>query len=122
MIYGTNNYPTRIAGNAISATKSIVVDSDERLKENINGVDTKEMTDFIKNIDVKTFNYIGDNAECIGVIAQQVQEANPDIAKFLVFENEDTYLGVKAADLVFPLIATVQNLIAKVEELAEKAE
>lgn len=117
LIYGTNNLPTRIAGNAISATKTITVDSDRRLKENINGVDADTMVDFIKNIDVKTFNYIGDNAECIGVIAQELQEVNPDIAKYLVSENEEGYLGVKAADLVFPLIATVQKLAKEIEEL-----
>ena len=117
LIYGTNNLPTRIAGNAISATKTITVDSDRRLKENINGVDADTMVDFIKNIDVKTFNYIGDNAECIGVIAQELQEVNPDIAKYLVSENEEGYLGVKAADLVFPLIVAVQKLAKEIEEL-----
>ena len=117
LIYGSINLPTRIAGNAISATKTITVDSDRRLKENIKGVDADTMVDFIKNIDVKTFNYIGDDEECIGVIAQELQAVNPEIAKYFVSENEKGYLGVKAADLVFPLIATVQKLAKEIEEL-----
>ena len=117
LVYGSNNLPTRIAGSAISATKSITVDSDERLKENIKSADKGDMIAFIKNIDVKTFNYIGDNNECIGAIAQEVQKANPDIAKYIVFEGEDGYLGVKVADLVFPLIAAVQELQKQVDEL-----
>ena len=34
-MFGSNRAPTRLAGSAISATKSITVDSDERLKENV---------------------------------------------------------------------------------------
>ena len=120
LIYGSNNLPTRIAGNAISATKTITVDSDERLKENIKAVDADKMAEFIKKIDVKTFNYIGNDVECIGAIAQQVQAADSEIAKYLVTENEDKYFGLKVADLVFPLIATVQKLAKEVEELKNK--
>lgn len=120
LIYGSNNLPTRIAGNAISATKTITVDSDERLKENIKAVDADKMAEFIKKIDVKTFNYIGNDVECIGAIAQQVQAADPEIAKYLVSEAEDGFLSVKIADLVFPLISTVQKLAKEVEELKNK--
>lgn len=117
LIYGSNNLPTRIAGNAISATKTITVDSDERLKENIEAVDADKMAEFIKKIDVKTFNYIGNDEKCIGAIAQQVQAADPEIAKCLVSEAEDGFLSVKIADLVFPLIATVQKLAQEVDAL-----
>lgn len=117
LVFGSNNLPTRIAGSAISATKTIVVDSDERLKENIAPVNVGEMVDFIKNLDVKSFNYIGNDEDCIGVIAQQAQEANPAVAKYLVSENEEGYLGVKAADIVFPLVVAVQELAKEVETL-----
>lgn len=120
LVFGSNNLPSRIAGSAISATQTIQVDSDERLKENIKDVDPDKMAEFIKNIDVKTFNYIGNEAECIGAIAQQVQAADPEVAKYLVSEAEDGFLSVKVSDLVFPLIATVQKLAAEVEELKNR--
>ena len=113
----TNNRETMIAGSKVYSKTTISVSSDRRLKENICEVDVDKMAEFIKKIDVKTFNYIGKADECIGVIAQEVQEADPEVAKYLVSEAEDGFLIVKVADLVFPLIATVQKLAQKVEEL-----
>ena len=120
MVFGTNNYPTRIAGNAITATQTIQVDSDERLKENIEAVDPGKCADFINGINVKTFNYIGNDAPCMGVIAQDIQKG--ELAKFFVSTTpgEGGYLAVKAADLVFPLIVAVQELTQKVAALEGK--
>ena len=113
----TNNRQTMIAGSAIFSKTTISVSSDERLKENIKPVDTGKMIDFIKGIDVKTFNYLGNDTKCIGVIAQEIEKNDPDVAKLFVSENGDGYLAVKAADLVFPLIATVQKLSEEIEQL-----
>lgn len=113
----SNNLPTNICGSAINASKTISVSSDERLKENINPVNVDNMIDFIKDIKVRRFNYIGNDRECIGAIAQQLLEANPEVAKYLVSKDEEGYLSVKIADLVFPLIVTVQELIKKVEKI-----
>ena len=117
LIFGSNNLPTRIGGTAITATQTIQVDSDERLKENIEAVDPGKCADFINGINVKTFNYIGNDVPCMGVIAQDIQ--NSDLAKFFVSTQpeDEGYLAVKAADLVFPLIATVQELSRKVAML-----
>lgn len=118
LVFGSNSIPTRIAGSAISATKTISVDSDERLKENIEHVDVDECTRFINGLDVKTFNYIGDDDPCIGVIAQEVNEL--DMADKFVIQGDDGYYSVKAADLVFPLIATVQKLTREIELLKNR--
>lgn len=109
----SNNLPTNICGSAINASKTISVSSDERLKENIKDVDGKSMIDFIKALDVKSYNYIGNDRECIGVIAQQLQKVNPEIAKLFVSQGADGYLTVKISDLVFPLILAVQELLKK---------
>ena len=116
----TNNRETMIAGSKVYSKTTISVSSDRRLKENICEVDVDKMAEFIKKIDVKTFNYIGKADECIGVIAQEVQAADLEVAKYLVSEAEDGFLTVKVADLVVPLIATVQKLAAEVEELKNK--
>lgn len=113
----TNNRQTMIAGSAIYSKTTISVSSDRRLKENIEEVSADDMTKFINGLDIKSFNYIGNDEPCIGVIAQEVIEADPELAKCFVRQDEEGYYSVKAADLVFPLIATVQKLAREVEEL-----
>ena len=53
----------------------------------------------------------------MGVIAQDLQ--NSELANYFVFTQpgEEGYLAIKAADLVFPLIAAVQKLATEVESL-----
>ena len=94
-----------------------VVSSDSRLKEGIQQLPVDELADFIKGIKLVKYNYIGDDKERIGVIAQQLQEVNPELAKYFVNEQESGYLGLSVADLVFPLIAAVRSLQQRVEEL-----
>lgn len=122
LVYGSNSMPTRIAGNAISATKTITVDSDRSLKENIADVndDNPDITaadclNFIDALEVKTYNYKGDSEECIGVIAQDI-EGSP-LAKYLVRTTAEGKKAVKVADLVFPLIVAVQALSDHVKRL-----
>jgi hypothetical protein len=117
---------TYYCGNAnfrwkgIYSAANVNVSSDERLKENIEPVDVDEAVKLINDIDIKSFNYIGDDRPCIGVIAQDIIEVSPEIAKFIVEQDEDGYYGVKTSDLVFPLIATVQKLTKEIEELKAK--
>lgn len=67
---------------------------------------------------IKSCSYIGDDAPCIGVITQEVNEL--DMADKFVVQGPDGYYSVKAADLVFPLIATVQKLAQEVEMLKNR--
>lgn len=116
----TNNRQTMIAGSKIYSKQTINVSSDERLKENIEFADTEECADFINNLDIKTFNYIGDNIPCIGVIAQDLRGTKFEDFFVTKQPGEEGYLAVKAADLVFPLIAAVQKLSDEVEYLKAK--
>ena len=118
LVFGSNSIPTRLSGSAISATKSITVDSDERLKENIEPANIDECERFINGFNVKTFNYIGDDAHCIGVIAKEVNEL--DMADKFAVQGPDGYYSVKASDLIFPLIATVQKLSEEGEMLKNR--
>ena len=49
-------------------------------------------------------------------------KADKEIANYLVDvdDSEEHYLSVKPADLVFPLIATVQQLKKEIEELKKQ--
>ena len=113
----SNNVQTMIAGSAIYSKVAISVSSDERVKENIAPVDAQSCIDFINAIDVKTFNYKDNETPCVGVIAQQLEKASPELAKRLVTKDENGMLGVKTSDLVFPLIVAVQALSARVADL-----
>lgn len=114
----TNNRETMIAGSAIYSKVQISVSSDERLKENIKAAPTYDLVKFVENLDIKTFNYIGnEEEENIGVIAQELIKENPDLAKYFVRQDENGYYSVKTADLVFPLIVAVQELAKEIEQL-----
>lgn len=113
----TNNRETMIAGSKIYSKTTISVSSDRRLKENIEDVSAEDMAAIVKGLDIKTFNYIGNDEPCIGVIAQELAESCPAYANYFLRQDENGYFSVKAADLVFPLIATVQKLAKEIEEL-----
>lgn len=98
--------------------------SDERLKRNIDRLvfdeDREDFMNFINNLPVAFYNYKTDpedDPKRIGLIAQDVLAANPTLAKFFVDEDENGMLGLKPADLVFPLIVAVQYLAKEVEKL-----
>lgn len=96
------------------------VSSDERLKRNIADLDGDSLANFINKLNVISYNYKDDEEDAIakiGLTTQNVQQADADIAKFFVEENEDGYYSLRPSDLVFPLIATVQKLTKEVEEL-----
>ena len=120
MTLATNNLPTMIAGSKIYSKQTIQVSSDERLKENIEYADPDECLEFINDLEVKTFNYKGSDIPCIGVIAQDLQGGKFEKFFVSVQPGEEGYLAVKAADLVFPLIAAVQNLSAEIDYLKAK--
>lgn len=106
----------------IYANNAVNVASDMRLKRDITSMSNDELADFINKLDVVSYNYIDDAEDeqtRIGLIAQNVQEADADIAKFFISEDEEGMLSMKAADLVFPLVAAVQRLSAKVDELSK---
>lgn len=115
MMISSNNVPTRICGSSISATKSITVDSDRTLKENIADVNPADCLNLIDALDVKTYNYIGDSEPCIGVIAQDIEDS--PLARYLVRTTPEGKKAVKVADLVFPLIIAVQALSDHVKRL-----
>lgn len=113
---------TRCLSNYLDniSKQTITVSSDERLKENIEYADPDDCAEFINNLEIKTFNYIGDKTPCIGVIAQDLRGTK--FEEFFVSKQpgEEGYLAVKASDLVFPLIAAVQNLSTEIDYLKAK--
>ena len=64
-------------GNVTNATNSYGQISDERLKENI--VDATPKLDELMQLEIKNFNFIGDDKKQLGVIAQQVETVFPNL-------------------------------------------
>lgn len=108
--------------NNIYLTNSPSVSSDERLKEDICFVDKERLADFIDNIEVVNYKYLNDPLDRIGVIAQQLIEADKDLANYFIEIDggKEHYLSLKPADLVFPLIVAVQELKKEIAELKQK--
>lgn len=94
------------------------VSSDERLKQDIESVDTGDMLEFIEKLDVVNYAFKDEpEIQRIGLIAQEVEEAGGE--KFVDVDEEGMY-GLRTADLVYPLIGAVQALYARVMELETK--
>lgn len=96
------------------------VSSDRRCKRDIAGLDAASLAEFVCKLPVVSYNYnddAADEAKKIGVIAQDVISADPEISRFFVEQDAKGFFSLRPADFVFPLIAAVQQLFAKVAAL-----
>lgn len=96
------------------------VSSDRRCKRDIEAMDIDTLAAFVNKLSVVNYNYnddAADEAKRIGLIAQDVVAADPTIAQGCIEQDEKGFYSLRAADLVFPLIAAVQALTKRVEEL-----
>lgn len=99
------------------------VSSDRRCKRDIETMDIDALAAFVAKLSVVNYNYnddAADEAKRIGLIAQDVVAADPTIATGCIEQDEKGFYSLRAADLVFPLIAAVQALTKRVEELEGK--
>ena len=96
------------------------VSSDIRTKKNIKEVSIDELVDFVSKLKLVTFEYKDEKGEHIGLIAQDVLQANPKIAEYVLSVDEDGFYGLKTAELVFPLIAAYKKLEERVKALEAK--
>lgn len=114
---------TNLRWKGIYSNAAVNVSSDARLKRGIRPLDSERLAEFVCKLGVVAYNYNDDPHDAhtrIGLVAQDVQHADSEIAKFFVGEDENGMLNLRPADLVFPLIASVQELSAKVDELSAK--
>lgn len=99
------------------------VSSDRRCKRDIAALDAAALAEFVNKLPVVSYNYNDDAADeekRIGVIAQDVISADPEIARFFVEQDSKGYYSLRPADFVFILIAAVQQLSARVAMLEGK--
>ena len=96
------------------------VSSDRRRKRDIAALNVDTLAEFVNNLSVVSYNYhddAEDEAKRIGLVAQDIIAVDPGIAQFFVEQSENGFYSIRPADLVFPLIAAVQQLSARVAVL-----
>lgn len=99
------------------------VSSDRRCKRDIVPMDINALAAFVDKLPVVSYNYnddAADEAKRIGLIAQEVVAADPEIAKGCIEQDEKGFYSLRAADLVFPLIAAVQAQNKRIADLEAK--
>ena len=114
-----DNTGRSVIGNILDTTVS-----DERLKTNIEDVDT-DFTSCIKNVKVKTFKYKDDKYKTndnYGFIAQELKEHLPKECKNIVNENkvkneDETFLSINYMKLSVVLWKCCQEQQSKIEHL-----
>ena len=114
-----DNTGRSVIGNILDTTVS-----DERLKTNIEDVDT-DFTSCIKNVKVKTFKYKDDKYKTndnYGFIAQELKEHLPKECKNIVKENkdktsDDKFLSINYMKLSVVLWKCCQEQQSKIEHL-----
>ena len=117
-----DNTGIAITGNIIDTTVS-----DERLKTNIEDVDT-DFTSCIKNVKVKTFKYKDDKYKTndnYGFIAQELKEHLPKECKNIVKENkvkneDETFLSINYMKLSVVLWKCCQEQQSKIEHIESR--
>ncbi len=112
----TNNRETMIAGSKIYSKVAISVSSDKRLKEAVKAADVEKLAEMVNKIKVVNYKYIDNDAEHVGVIAQDLLKTAPEASLF-VSKDDKGFYAVSMTELVFPLIAAVQVLSERVKQL-----
>lgn len=93
--------------------------SDERLKENVELLDSKETLERLMQLKPSTFDWKSNGAHDIGLIAQEVEDIFPG----LVFTNKtDGYKGVNYSRLPALLISGIQELNGMFDSFVEYVE
>jgi hypothetical protein len=102
-------------GNLRNFNNSYGQISDINLKENITPATNK--LEEVKQLEVKNFNFIGNDLKQIGLIAQDVEQIFPGLVENIETPQGDAVKSVKYSVLVPILIKAIQELEARVATL-----
>ena len=123
---GSDSYATSILGKTITASKTITVSSDRRLKRDITVLDGRHQALFDRLRPVSyRLREDEDGKEHIGLVAQEVQEALEQSGltnSALVQADSEGMLSIGYGELIGLLVDEVQTLKARVKALEERGE
>lgn len=111
----TNMLLCDLNGNLRNYNNSYGQISDITLKENITAATPK--LEEVKQLQVKNFNFIGNDLKQIGLIAQDVEQIFPGLVENIETPDGDEIKSVKYSVLVPILIKAIQELEARVAQL-----
>lgn len=128
--YMANMYP-RATGMSIGAysnrfdsiylVNAPYTGSDERIKRDVVPADFEKLCSFVDAMEVINYNYKDDPLNTdkrIGILAQQLLGIDPETAKFFVkLDKESGMYSVCAENLVFALLAKVQQLDKEMKQI-----
>jgi hypothetical protein len=108
-------------GSITNATGTYGTISDAKLKENI--VDSSPKLDKVLQLQVRNFNFIGDELKQIGFIAQEIEQVFPSLVEEHIGrdeegkENGDVTKAVKTSILLPILVKAIQEQQALITQL-----
>ena len=111
----TNMLFCDLNGNLRNYNNSYGQISDINLKENITAATPK--LEEVKQLQVKNFNFIGNDLKQIGLIAQEVEQIFPGLVENIETPDGDQIKSMKYSVLVPILIKAIQELEARVAQL-----
>ncbi len=94
--------------------------SDARIKTNVNPVNITDILNTLMQITVKNFTFTTNDTSHVGVIAQEIKELIPDIVNVSPNQGINDFHSVKSNELVYYLIAAVQKLNYKIQDLQQQ--
>ena len=95
--------------------------SDKRLKENVKEIDAKKITELVKYIKPKTYNYIGQSQKCLGYIADDFKTKKmPEEWDNIIFEGKDDYLRMDYGKTTPILWSALQYALNKIDKLEKE--
>jgi len=118
-IAGNKTFSGTIQGATINASAGFFQSSDKRLKKDIRDID-RYLVDCAASIKLRSFRWEKDNADDVGVIAQEVEQVLPQVVR----EDENGFLTVDYTKLAMLKIEAlerqVEALTKQVQELTNK--
>ena len=107
------DYELTVSGS-IKATGTVIQGSDKRYKENVIGINSG--LDKVVSLTGVNYNRIGQEKIEAGFIAQDIQEVIPEV----VFEDNNSYLGVNYNGVVPYLVEAIKDLKNEIEDLKSR--
>ncbi|WP_053983434.1 tail fiber domain-containing protein [Niameybacter massiliensis] len=110
-------------GTAGSHTHTLSNYSDIRLKEHVERLDDEKIFEFLKTLDIVSYNFKDKNIDqrtLVGVIAQQLRES--EFGKLFTIQDEEGYYGVFYQFLATSAIGAIRVLDKKNKELEQRLE
>lgn len=116
---GSSSYQMTLSTSGATFTHNVTAYSDGRLKEDVKPIQNALST--VAKLQGVTYTRIDNEEKNLGFIAQQIEEACPELAELVVGEMDDERKTkhVNYANMVALLVEAVKELKAEVDELKE---